>query len=321
MTLPALGIDIAKCKFDVALFRAGKLRHKVLPNNPAGFHQLGQWLAHLGIDRVHACMEATAGYGDDLALLLHQAGHTVSIVNPARIKGYAQSMLTRNKTDKMDAVVIARFCEAQHPEAWSPNSPQINKLQALMRRLSALEQMKQQESNRLAMTNSKEVISSINTMIEFLGREIQSIKRLIGEHIEADSNLKRDYQLLVSIPGIGNKTACWLLAEVDFRSYSSARQVAAHAGLTPEHHQSGSSIKGKTGLSKMGNARLRKSLYLPAVVAKNHNPIIKVFCERLSGRGKCKMVIIGAAMRKLVHLAYGVLKSGRPFDPNYATAS
>jgi transposase len=120
------------------------------------------------------------------------------------------------------------------------------------------------------------------------------------------------------MPGIGEATAAKLLAEiVDVNQYRSARQVAAFAGLVPKHRESGSSVRGKPRLCKVGTARLRKALYFPAIVATQHNPIIKAVSERLRERGKCPMLIVGAAMRKLIHIAYGVLKSGKPFDPNY----
>jgi transposase len=129
-------------------------------------------------------------------------------------------------------------------------------------------------------------------------------------------------ELLTSIPGIGDLTASILLAEIgDVSDYDNARQLAAYAGLTPSERSSGTSVKGKTRLSCTGNVRMRKALYMPAVVAMRHNPLLKAMSERLLGRGKVKMQVIGALMRKLVHLAFGILKSQKPFDPNYAIAT
>ena len=319
MNFIALGIDIAKNSFQVALLRDGKLRHHTFPNTEPGFAQLHAWLAKQGLNHVHACMEATAAYGDALALFLHQAGHRVSIVNPARIKGFAQSELQRNKTDKLDAAVIARFCATQQPALWTPPLPEIKHLQGLVRRVEALLEMRQQESNRLEQATQQPLVSqSLATIITALDNEMLRLRQLIKEHIDQHPDLQRDRDLLLSIPGIGETTAAWLLSEVQVQTYSSARQVAAHAGLTPRHHKSGERVGGRTPLSKTGNARLRRALYLPAVVAKRHNPIIKAFCERLSQRGKRPMEIIGAAMRKLLHIVYGVLKSGKAFDPSLA---
>jgi len=320
MNFIPLGIDIAKNSFQVALLRDGKLRHHTFPNTESGFAQLQAWLTKQGVEHLHACMEATAAYGDALALFLHQAGHRVSIVNPARIKGFAQSELQRNKTDKLDASVIARFCATQQPEAWTPPPAEIQHLQALTRRLQALLEMRQQEINRLEQATQQPIIGeSLNKIIATLDAEMARLRQLIKDHIDQHPHLQRDQELLLSIPGIGETTATWLLSEVQVKSYSSARQVAAHAGLTPRHHESGKRVGGRTPLSKTGNARLRRALYLPAVVAKRYNPIIKAFCERLSKRGKRPMEIIGAAMRKLLHIVYGVLKSGKAFDPSLAT--
>ena len=319
MNLPVLGIDIAKATFHAALLHKGKLHHQRFDNTESGFAKLQAWLAKHGCKRLHSCMEATASYGLDLALLLDQAGHTVSIVNPARIKGFAQSELQRNKTDKLDAALIARFCAQKQPEAWTPPPAEIQQLQALMRRLEALQQMRQQEVNRLGQVGKQALIrQSLETIIRTLDSEMASLRHLIKDPIDQHPHLRRDRDLLVSIPGIGETTASWLLSEVRMSAYTSARQVAAHAGLTPRHRESGKSVRGPTRLSKTGNARLRRAMYLPAVVAKRYNPIIRAFCERLNQRGKRPMEIIGAAMRKLLHIAYGVLKSGKAFDPSFA---
>lgn len=319
MNFIALGIDIAKATFQVALLRDGKLRHHSFANNPQGFAQLQAWLNKLGLNHTHACMEATASYGEALAEFLYQAGHTVSVVNPARIKGFAQSELARNKTDKLDATLIARFCQQKQPEVWSPPPVEIKQLQGLVRRLEAVGEMRQRELNRLeAASNQALVRESLEKVINALDEEIARLRQLIKEHIDQHPRLRQERDLLLSIPGIGETTAAWLLSEVQVTAYQSARAVAAHAGLTPRHHQSGASVAGPTRLSKTGNRRLRRAMYLPAVVAKRYNPIIREFCERLQQRGKRPMEIIGAAMRKLLHIVYGVLKSGKAFDPSLA---
>lgn len=151
MTQPALGIDIAKLKFNVCLInQSGKLRHKVFPNTSTGFEQLMEWLSKQGVRSVHACLEATGTYGEALSLFLHQAGHTVSVINPAAIKAFAQSRLSRTKTDRVDAELIARFTQAQAPPAWTPLSPEVRELQALVRRLESLIEMRVMEENRLS---------------------------------------------------------------------------------------------------------------------------------------------------------------------------
>lgn len=172
MELFHLGIDISKAKFDVALLRPdGKLRHRVFPNSPAGFQQLSAWLSkHNGLT-LHACMEATGTYADALAAYLHSAGHTVSVVNPAVIKAFAASQMSRTKTDKADASLIARYCRMHQPPAWAPPPPEISELQSLVRRLEALIDMRQQEVNRLAAGITAEPVrKSVTQHIAYLLR-------------------------------------------------------------------------------------------------------------------------------------------------------
>lgn len=321
MILPALGIDIAKLKFNVCLINLhGKLKPKVFPNTEAGFEQLTAWLAKQNVTRAHACMEATGTYGERLALFLHEAGHIVSVVNPAAVKAFAGSRLSRTKTDRVDAELIARFCHLQQPPAWTPPAPEVRELQALVRRLESLQEMRTMEDNRLeAGSTVAAVRASVEEHVAYLDAEIKRTGRLIRAHIDNHPDLKGQSQLLDSIPGIAATTAALLLAEItDITQYRSARQVAAYAGLVPRERRSGSSVRGRTRLSKIGNARLRKALYFPAITALRCSPFFQTWAEGLQKRGKCKMSVIGAAMRKLVHLAYGVLKTGKPFDPAWA---
>ena len=317
MSNSILGIDVAKETFQVTLLHAEQSRRAEFPNEPKGFAQLARWLAKRGVQHVHACLEATGRYGDELAEFLHQAGHTVSVVNPARTKAYAQSRLARNKTDQVDGDVIADFCRTQQPAAWTPPAPEIRELQALMRHLQALEQMHQQEANRLsAGVPSPTVRETIQAHLDFLAAQLQQLQQQVHDHIQSHPALKAQFELLRSIKAIGDRTAYRLVAK-DLRRYDDARAAVADAGLNPRVVTSGV-FKGRTRLSKIGDADLRKALYFPAVVAIQHNPVIKQFCARLAKRGLCNMALIGAAMRKLLCLAYGVLKSGQPFDPHYA---
>lgn len=161
---------------------------------------------------------------------------------------------------------------------------------------------------------------SLTRIIKMLENEIKTLKKSVKDHIDNDPNLKEQAQLLQTIPGIGEKTAALLLGEIEFSRYASARQVAAYAGVTPSKAQSGTSLK-QTRLSKLGNGRIRKGLYFPAIVARNHNQIINDFAGRLEKNGKTSMQIICASMRKLLHLAFGVLKHKQPFNPNLAFSS
>jgi transposase len=319
MSKVILGIDVAKRKIDVALIFNGKILTQKFDNSVNGFKLLDAWLRSLHIEQVHACLEATGNYGDEIAKFLHEKGHFVSVVNPYRIKGYAKSKLQRNKTDKADARLIADFCLTQNPRQWFPLSPQVAELQALNRRIENLEEMLQMERNRLEVTPNQ-TKSSVKRIIETLENEIEDLQKHIKEHIDQNPDLKEQSELLQTIPGIAKKTSNLLLGEIEFSRYKSAREVAATAGVTPKQAESGTSLK-QTKLSKMGNGRIRKGLYFPAIVALQHNQIIKNFAKGLEKRGKTSMQIVCASMRKLLHIAFGVLKNKQPFDSNLAFSS
>ncbi len=322
MTVNFLGIDISKKDFHVVLIMGEtRTKSKKFTNDLQGFESLQQWLKQKGIDQMHACLEATSIYGDALAEFLYSASFAVSVVNPARIQGFAKGELLRTKTDSVDAALIARFCAAIKPELWKPTAPEIKELQALVRRLDSLQDMVTAEHNRVETATTK-VAELTQSHLTYLQEQQALIKQLISDHFDKHPQLKQQRDLLVSIPGIGAQTAAVLLAEIGrIEDYQNARQLAAHAGLTPSERSSGTSVHGKTRLSCTGNSRLRKALYMPAVVSMRHNPLLKTFSERLLARGKAKMQAIGAIMRKLVHLAFGILKSQQPFDPNYSLAT
>lgn len=309
-----LGIDIAKLTFDVTLLGGKKPRHRQFKNTPEGFARLAEWLARWGVDRVHACMEATGGYERALARFLFEAGHIVSIVNPQRISGQAQSELKRAKTDRVDAGLIARFCLEKRPDPWAPPPAEIETLTALVRRLEDLTAMRVAEANRLEQASEGGLAqASIRRVVGFLDEQIAQIEREIAEHIDSHPDLKRDRDLLDSLPGIGPKTATLLLCMM-LRRFESARQVVAFVGLSPKPHQSGTSVRAKPKLSKIGDARVRSALYWPAIAALRHSPVFATFYNRLVERGKPKRVALIALMRKLLAVAYGVLRSGLPFD-------
>jgi len=317
MEIPVLGIDIAKSSFDVFLIHGEKQQHRSFPNRAEGFEQLSNWLRECGVQQVHACMEATGRYGDELAEYLFEQGHRVSVVNPARIRDYARSKLTRNKTDKLDAKIIAFFCLNEKPALWQPPAPEIRELQALVRHLEALQDMRTQENNRLKSgVPSKQVCSMLEEHLAFLDQQIRQIKKRIKEHIDQHPGLKRDHDLLITIPGIGDTTANKLLSE-NIQAFSDGRALAAFAGLNPSLCFSGTSVHHRGRLSRVGRSTLREALYFPAISAMRFNPQIILFCDRLAEKHKPNMVVIAAAMRKLLCLSLGVLKSGLPFDPSY----
>ena len=318
MPLPILGIDIAKAKADAVLLIDDKVKTKTFPQSQKGFLNLLEWLQKHHVTTLHACMEATGNFSFPLATFLFDHGFQVSVVNPSRIKSYADSQLSRNKTDLNDAKIIADFCKSQNPPLWNPPTQENRELQALTRHLDSLVSMRQMEANRLASgLDCATVIQSIKDHLEHLDQQIKDLKKNIKNHIDQNPNLKNQKDLLVTIPGIADLTASKILSEIpQIKNFDSVRKIVAYAGLNPSQHISGSSIHRKTRLSKKGNSRIRTSLYMPAIVAMRKNPILKIFADRLSNKGKSKMQIIGAIMRKLLHISYGVLKNNQPFNPN-----
>ena len=241
MSLTILGIDISKQKFDAALFIDGKIKNKTCKNSTEGFDVLKTWLEKQGVETVHACLEATSNYGEDLAIYLHAAGHKVSIVNPVRIKGFAQSELIRTKTDKMDASLIARFCLAMKPEAWIPPAPEIRSLRAWVRRIDSLIDMRSQEKNRIGSAHES-VIVLIKEHIAYLDQEIEKIRKQIEDLIKQNPQLKQKKDLLASIPGLGKVTISHLLAELNnLDKFNHVREMVAFIGLAPKETISGSS--------------------------------------------------------------------------------
>jgi transposase len=315
--MDVLGIDLAKLTFDATLLTAtGEQHYHSFSNTPEGFTQLQTWLAQYGVTQVHACMEATNVYWEALATWLHAQGHIVSVVNPARIKGYAQATMQRNKTDKLDSAVIACFCRTHRPKAWQPLSDTQRRLRALVRHRDDLLQTQLQQQNRLRDTTDTVVRASLEALIEVVAKQLEAVERAIKEHLAADSELRTNLQLLTSIVGIGMITAAKLLAELgEIEQYESAKAAAADVGLTPSHFESGTSVRRRARMSKVGKVGLRAALYWPAITAMQRCPGCRAYAERLAARGKAKKVVIGAVMRKLVHIIYGVLKHRTPYDP------
>lgn len=312
-----VGIDVAKAKLDVALrLASGKWRSKVVANTAAGFQELRAWLAKHGVSCAHVCMEATGVYWEALAADLADHGFAVSVTNPALIKAFGESRGARTKTDQVDAKLIGEFCAERAPALWLPPSKSVRRLRALVSRREALLDLRTQESNRLEVAATQEVCSSIQAVIAHLDEQIKRIELQIKKDIDDDPTLKAQRDLLDSIPGVGEKTISMFLSHYGGElRFDKTRQAIAFAGLDTKKHESGTSVKGKPRLSKMGHSQIRRGLYMPAVVAMSKTAWGKAFSSRLLAAGKPKMLILGALMRKIVSIAYGVLKSGTPFNP------
>jgi transposase len=320
MSRMVLGIDISKKSFDATLLTLQQAYTGHFSNDPAGYGRMARWLEKRKAKQVHACLEATNRYWEELAYFLDEEGHQVSVVNPKLIKKHAEATMQRNKTDRQDAATIADYCLKHEPDAWIPPPASYRELQAMVRHVEALKVDRQRERNRQKSgIPSQRVQASIAQHVAFIDEQIAQLEEQINDHIDQDPDLKADKELLTSIPGIGDIVAATFIAEVpDVRRFEHASQLAAFAGLTPGQHHSGSSIHRPGKLIKWGNTHLRRALYMPALSAHKWNPTIATYRERLIERGKRKMTIIVAVMRKLIHLCYGVLKTRMPFDPEYS---
>lgn len=319
MTQTYVGIDVSKETLEVVIRIDGQNRHKVFDNIPYGFVRLNEWITRQKRGVVHVCLESTGRYGEGIAEFLFEQGHKVSVVNPARIKHYGESKLHRNKADKADADLISEFCEKEQPNLWSPPPAYLKHLRDLVRYLDDLEKIQRQERNRLVSGLQDElVLAELTAHINYLKQRMKFLHSAIEEHIRTTPELKQQSDLLISIPGIGKLTAARLLAEIgDISNFDDAPQLAAFAGLNPKGFRSGTSVHKKTRISKEGRPFLRYILYMPSLVAWKWNPIIHSFCSRLEVNGLPKKAIVVAAMRKLLHIAFGVLKHQKPFDPNF----
>lgn len=320
-----LGIDVSKSKLDVALLLGGKVKSKVVQNTPDGHQILLEWISKskVSLSALHVCMEATGVYHEAVATTLHGAGLKVSVVNPACIKGFGHGENIRNKNDEIDAGLIARYCLAMAPEPWTPPPLEQRQLKGWTMRVQALQDIRQQEANRLeahTVSGMQDVADHVKEHIVWLDEEIKKLEKEIDDHIDRHPDLKRDADLITTIPGIGKTTVARVLGHLgDIRRFDSAKAFAAFLGVTPRQATSGSSVRGRTIISKTGNASLRAALFMPSMVAQRHNPIVRQFAERLLATGMAKRAVISAVTHKLTHLIYGVIRTGKPFDANYLT--
>jgi transposase len=322
-----IGIDVSKQKLDCLWVRdldKGKVKTKVFPNRHQDYPGLLDWLVRQtgeAADELHVYLEATSIYHEPLAYWLHKAGVTVYVLNPAQVRHHAKGMGVRSKTDRKDSMIVARYGIERKPRPWQPEPPEVRELKRLINRLETVEDDLQRERNRLEkaqFNQDAKAAESIGHMLAALESEARRLRLAIDDHFDAHPPLKRDRALLKSIPGIGPALSARLVATLRSRDFRSARQAAAFLGLVPVLEESGTSVKLRSRLSKAGAPGIRRKLYMGAVVAIRRNPDISDQYARLKARGKPSLSALGAAMRKLVHIAYGVLKSQSEYRPQGA---
>jgi len=313
------GIDVSKDKVDIGWLRdaaTGKKKTKVLRNTKKGHQQVADWLLKstgAEANEIIVAIEPTGVYHEVLLYFLHEYGFKVLLVNTGKARKYAEAINLLHKTDKLDAMMLAYYAHDQHNKLtlWQPEPPEVRELKVMIRRLDALEKDLQREQNRqeatLVSLSSDRVVQSLKAMIETLEAEIKRLQQDIDNHIDGFPELKRNRALLESIKGIGPVMSRELVYLFVARKFTSARQAAAYLGLIPKLKESGK-WKGRTTLSKVGDARIRAKLYMAAVCASTYNMDIKAQKQRLLKAGKTKMQALGAAMRKLIQICFGVIK-------------
>lgn len=308
-----IGVDIGKQYFDASI--DGQANTKRFDNDEKGFEAFLKWIAPL--KERHVAMEATGNYSMPLAVFLYEKNINVSIINPAQIKYYAQAQLKRVKTDPEDAKVIADFCKTQSPKLWQPSRDLVVRLQQWLGFKQLLEQQKVQLQNQMNSHMDEELKQIQAQQLRELKQQIKQVDKRLKTWVKADKALNRDISLLETIDGIGTNSAMDMLASIeDIGRFDKAKQLACYAGLTPRIRRSGTSIN-SSSISKTGNHKLRKALYMPAIAALRFNPVIKCFAQRLKANGVRGKKMVVAVMRKLIHIVFAVLKNGKPFDREY----
>ena len=318
-TLSPPGVDVAKLTLEAHLLLPEPATDlfKRVANHQQGLLQLQEWLLHHGFDRVHACLEATSTYSDLVAHFLYEHDHQVSLANPARVAAFRTSEGMRTKTDRHDALLLARFCAQKRPDLWHPTPPAVHQLQVLLAHVDDLHQMRQQERNRLE--NLRLDSCTRQSLLEHIGwlqaERARTVKRACAL-VAQISELTEPCAHLDSIPGIAQLTAMRLYSVFfDQARFSHAPTLVAYAGLCPAEQNSGTSVHRRASISKVGNAQIRRWLYMSALSLRRYDPDFMRWAGELKARGKSNKVILVAIMRKLVHLVHGVLKSGHDDDP------
>lgn len=314
-----VGIDVSRRSLEVAAARLGEKQQRKLDNSPSGFQQLIRWLTQ-GRHQAQVCLESTGVYGLDLAVALHRApGIEVMVLNPRAARRFAEALLRRSKTDRVDADVLLEYVERMPFAPWQPPAPLRLQLRALSRRIQALTDMCTAEKNRLhaaECTEQLEILrADLRESIAQLEARILRLEEQARELAQQDAHLVNCLQHLCSIRGVAELSGLRILAEVCVLPEDlSARQWVAHAGLDPRHVESGTSVNKPARISKAGNRYFRASTYMPAHNAILWEPQVKAFYDHLVAKGKHKMQAKTAVMRKLLHSIHAMLRLDVDFD-------
>jgi len=313
---PVLGIDVSKLTLDTCLLHQGKARHHRFTNTDEGIEELLEMLATCGTSQALVAMEATGSYSLAVATASAAAGHLVAVINPRRVLDYARACERRNKTDRVDAALLARFASKEPLPLWRPLPAEQSLLRDLLRRQSDLEAQLLAEERRLdAAAAAKPLRQSLERSIAWLGAELKRLEKSLQQHLQMSQSLATHIEHLQTVPGFGEKSARLLAAEIP-RHFANARAVSAWLRVVPQQCQSGISVRKP---SRIGHAAtsLRHKLYFAAITAMRCEARFKAFAQRLRAKGHSKMSIIMAVLHKLVRTAFAILKTGLPYQPDH----
>ena len=317
-----VGIDVAKGKLDVVLRLNERTLYQVFANTKDGFAALDAWLRSFELTpcQVRVCLEATGSYSDAISQDLFTRGYLLCVLNPAVLVDYRRSQKTRSKTDKLDAHLLAHYAQGHEPRPYVPLPDAILTLRALLHRRDALQQMLRQERNRLHAGRMTQTIEQrMRTHIELLQDEFKTTEREIKAHLKAHPDLLTTWQRLQTIPGIGWLSAARLLAHLgDIARFPKVGSLVSLAGLSVKDHQSGTSVRGRSQIDRQGRKDLRQAMYMCALVAKRCSAEMRAWAQHLTDQHKARKVVIVAVIRKLLHIVYGVWKSGQEYQPAVA---
>jgi transposase len=316
-----VGIDVSAKSLVVHLQPPKGTRQQLTFDNTGQGHQkLCRRLTKSGRP-TRVAVEATGLYSLEIALALAaQPEVEVMVVNPRSLRDFARAQLRRSKTDTVDAQVLLEYVQRMPFRPWQPPTPQRLELRAIGRRLADLTDLITQEKNRLHAASfvaslAPAVRQDLQTHLQFLADQLKVLQREACQLIQSHPDLKEDFELLVSTPGIATYSAIQILGELSILPQEMGpRQWVAYAGIDPRSYDSGSSVHKPPQMSRCGNRHLRRFLFMPALVAVRRDPHVKAFYDELLARGKKPLQALVAVMRKLLHSLHGILRHRVPFE-------
>lgn len=320
MLIPA-GADIGEQMFDICVFHNNRVLKGKFKNNQLGFRECHAWLRDQHVSQLQIVIEPTGRYGELLAESFHKKEHKVLLAQPYKFSRYAESIDMRTKSDGKDSFSLAQYSAERGSKLrqWFPPTElelELRDMALLVRSLTKRSVVLQNQLQcGLRSNHVREVLEAELKRVE---TDLDDALKICRDLIQQHSVKRQDMELILTIPGLGEKSAILLVTQIDFRQFKSSRHLACFLGLTTKKHESGTSVKGKERISKRGNKMIRGALFMPARTARVHNPQIAEFAQRLQDKKKHDWVIQMAVIRKLVTMAWAVVTRGEEYDSCYS---